>query len=739
MATIQEPGDRSEASLVRSAIARWRGGETPDAEAVLNEHPQLRNRKSLAIDLIYEEFCLRKDKGETFVASTFCNRFPAYKQSLARMLDVHEFMAASAHAGPSWPEIGDVLLGFEIVEPLGAGAVAKVYLAREREVGGRLVVVKVSQFGRGEARLLGKLNHPGVVPIHSVAEDPLSGMTCICMPFLGTATLVDLLDAAFKAGHPPPTAELVGRVALGYLPQGIDPGAWGKTDPFFDRASYEEAILHLCRQIVAALAKAHQSGILHRDIKPSNVLLSRDARPMLLDFNLSTDEQLPAERMGGTLAYMPPERIEGLAAGSSEAESADTSSDLYSVGAMMYELLTGHLPTRPKTGDAPGSPQPALVEWLQCRRGEAPPARRLNPRVEPQLDAILARCLAPQPARRFASAEELHAALIELLRPRVRLVRQVRRERRTILASGLSLAAGAALGLAYAGMLPPLSDRLYDAGIAAYNRAQMVQAQDLFTRAIEAGSDSRQVYFARAQAHRQLQANDAFKEDIAQVIKKEHEDGVRDGIGLLYLGYAMFDTEGYRESHSLFEQCQQRGWDTVEVANYRGLSQCRLGFNEQGLPHFDRILAAHPELDRIRFNRTLACALLSSLALDERALADAEHLAAKYPDNVDIMAAAAMLFSKAAKQQPQHRERARALLLAAEAAGLSRSHSQPWWDDVESVPPPLPSGSPAATGPLQLDWQRRPACSHPSYDECIRQHQLDKQLPPLKRQTPTIT
>src|SRR5688500_13317151 len=62
-------------------------------------------------------------------------------------------------------------------------------------------------------------------------------------------------------------------------------------------------------------------------------------------------------------------------------------------------------------------------------------------------------------------------------------------QRRTILASGLSLAAGAALGLAYAGMLPPLSDRLYDAGIAAYNRAQMVQARDLFTRAIEAGSE----------------------------------------------------------------------------------------------------------------------------------------------------------------------------------------------------------------------------------------------------------
>ena len=80
-------------SLVREVIARWRSGERPDARAFLEAHPEIQQRKTLAIDLIYEEFCLRQEQGETCVASTFCNRFPSYKQSLARMLDVHQFMA----------------------------------------------------------------------------------------------------------------------------------------------------------------------------------------------------------------------------------------------------------------------------------------------------------------------------------------------------------------------------------------------------------------------------------------------------------------------------------------------------------------------------------------------------------------------------------------------------------------------------------------------------------------------
>ena len=109
---IQNQQGASPESLVREVIARWREGQRPDAQEFLREHPEVRERKSLAIDLIYEEYCLRREHGETFVASTFMSRFPAYKQSLVRMLDVHEFLAGSAPAAaPVWPRPGEEFLG----------------------------------------------------------------------------------------------------------------------------------------------------------------------------------------------------------------------------------------------------------------------------------------------------------------------------------------------------------------------------------------------------------------------------------------------------------------------------------------------------------------------------------------------------------------------------------------------------------------------------------------------------
>ena len=85
---------------------------------------------------------------------------------------------------------------------------------------------------------------------------------------------------------------------------------------------------------------------MHRDIKPSNVLLAWSGRPMLLDFNLSTDAGVRSQRVGGTLAYMAPELIEALAINrDAQARQFDPRADLYSLGALLYELLTGRLPT----------------------------------------------------------------------------------------------------------------------------------------------------------------------------------------------------------------------------------------------------------------------------------------------------------------------------------------------------------------------------------------------------------
>jgi hypothetical protein len=198
-------------NLVDETIGRWRGSRP--TRRFLARHPEIGSRKTLALDLIHEELCLRKESGDTVVASTFIERFPDYRSSIAKMIAIEQYGEANpgfaeALGESMWPQVGQEYQGFEIVEPLGRGAVARVFLARETAMGRRPVVIKVSRHGGHEAHLLGKLEHPNVVAAHSVKHDEASGMTVICMPLLGTATGLDLLDAAFRKEGPPATAKI---------------------------------------------------------------------------------------------------------------------------------------------------------------------------------------------------------------------------------------------------------------------------------------------------------------------------------------------------------------------------------------------------------------------------------------------------------------------------------------------------------------------------------------------------
>src|SRR5205823_5743243 len=189
-------------TLVSERIDQWRAGSAPDAASVLTEHPELRGAKSLVMDLVLEEYCLRTSAGDLVEPSDFCERFPAYRQSIAKMLAVHDFLdRCPEFAGRTeeirWPVAGQRFMGYELLEPIGCGSLARVFLARETALGKRHVVIKVSQFGTAEAETLGKLSHPNIVPVHSVQYDDVTGWTVICMPLLGLATGIDLLDAAF--------------------------------------------------------------------------------------------------------------------------------------------------------------------------------------------------------------------------------------------------------------------------------------------------------------------------------------------------------------------------------------------------------------------------------------------------------------------------------------------------------------------------------------------------------------
>ena len=501
----RNPESTAPESVVRQVIERWRGGAPPDAANFLLANPDVRDRKSLAMDLIYEEYCLRNEAGETLVPSTFCQKFPTYRQSLQRLIDVHQFLDAVPEGQEEqewkWPEPGDSVLGFKIIQKLGEGAIAKVYLAQQPELGQRWVVVKISRNGATEARLLGKLAHPGIVPVHSVHQDATSGLTCICMPFLGTATLVDLLDLAFSQGKPPLSADILRNVARQYQPVGSREADEPSAAPVFCRGTYVEGVLELGVQLAEALAAAHAAGVMHRDIKPSNVLLSRSGRAMLLDFNLSTELEMPLERVGGTMAYMAPERIRCLIDDNVKSESKiDPRSDVYSLGALLYELLCGELPSRPPT--AP-SKQARMEEWLKGRLTPPPRPATFNPQIDLQVEMAILKALRPDPAERFSSAADFAKALRETLAWKARTARWLRHNRRAVLASIAGMVAVIVIAAAVWASGTPYEEQLFHAGEQAYSQKDSKKAIEDFNRVLEIKPNQVPALFARGQAQRQ--------------------------------------------------------------------------------------------------------------------------------------------------------------------------------------------------------------------------------------------
>lgn len=286
--------------VLQAVVERWHAGTvSPDAGRVLAENPDLARLKSIVVDLAYEEYCFRSDAGEVIDRTEFCTKFPDFRSSICRRLEVHDFFVTE----PAFPVIGQRILGLQLIDELGRGALARVFLAEEVDVGNRLVAVKFSHEGQYEADFLGRLQHPNIVPIHSVKFDPATGLSAVVMPYLGDKTLADTVI------------------------KDVD------------------ETLRIFAQLTDALAYTHSQKILHRDLKPSNVLMGD--RPMLMDFNLSADLTTESKRVGGTLQYMAPEQraqVEG------DAIEIDGRADIYSLGVMLNESLAG-LPTSRRIQD----------------------------------------------------------------------------------------------------------------------------------------------------------------------------------------------------------------------------------------------------------------------------------------------------------------------------------------------------------------------------------------------------
>jgi serine/threonine protein kinase/Tfp pilus assembly protein PilF len=652
MRPVPPPPDLGD--IVDATIARWHQGEAPDAAVVLARHPELESRRTLVLDLIHEELCLRKEKGDTIVPSTFIERFPEYQKSVARMLEVEEYGAQHPELAGTleeslWPRIGQQFLGFEVLEPLGRGALARVYLARELEMGSRAVVIKVSQQGRREAHLLGKLAHENIVAAHSVKHDAATGMTLICMPLLGTATGLALIDAAFvpPRRQPPETAAVIGQAARQYQPAGlVRPEAASEAFPF-SRRTYAEGVAWLGQQLAGGLAAAHSAGIVHRDIKPSNVLLAWSGRPMLLDFNLSTDLDEQADRLGGTIAYMAPERIAALLAGTAHAESTrDPRSDIFSLGVLLYELLTGRLPVQP--AGAEQNDERSLRLWLQSRSLPMEPPSRTSRQVDPPLEAILLKCLATEPARRYATAAELAEELSSYLSRGATARRWLVRRRREVLAGSVAAVGLLAAGATWWCNRPPEHEVQFQRAMACYEAGNYRQAIRALDRVLDEHPDSVPALFARGQSH-------FWAGDLAAAQRDYRAAALLDPQPLYYFAAgtcALATDQGMQD----LNQALRLGYDPAAVKCNLGLCFAYRNRPQQAIRCFDEAIELNPHLQPAYLERAIV--RYNAGQLDEALAADIDRAVELGPQTRRTLNYAAIFHAKLAASRPQSRQRA---------------------------------------------------------------------------------
>ena len=417
--------------------AAWKAGLRPQIEDYLEETagPE---RSVLWHELLVLELVYRRRQGEQPTPEEYRARFPARANLVGKALGEADLSVrqdpqsptGSYHPGwespdtegspaqpteksirkAGWPEIAD----YDILAELGHGGMGVIYQARQHQLN-RLVALKMIRAGiqarpeeldrfRLEAEAVARLHHANIVQIYDIGE--VAGLPFVALELLEGGSLADRL-----AGTPHP-----GRQAA-------------------------ELMVTLARAIHAA----HLAGIVHRDLKPSNVLFDRDGIPKIVDFGLAKRLEVkegPTQtgQVMGTPSYMAPEQARG------QIREVGPAADVYALGAILYEMLTGRPPFKGTT--------PEETVWQVVHEEPVPPSRLLS-RLPRDLETICLKCLAKEPPKRYASAEALADDLCRYLAGQTILARRTAvwerglkwARRRPLTATLLGLAATAVVGL----------------------------------------------------------------------------------------------------------------------------------------------------------------------------------------------------------------------------------------------------------------------------------------------------
>jgi predicted ATPase len=353
---------------------RFKNGDPKSIENYLREFPELSGDRRAVLGLIAAEYSLRCRNRERVSVDDYCRRFPDYRDELPGLLLLASADTLAMSPGsrsdpsPAWPEVP----GYVIIERLGRGGMGIVYKARDLSLD-RFVALKFlpAEFARDpdrlerfktEARTASALNHPHICTVHALGEH--AGHPYIVMEFIDGQTL----RASTRSWE------------LGQAVRSIG-------------------------QATQALAAAHAAGIVHRDIKPENLMARSDGYVKVLDFGLA--RRLPTfanAALGdtdpgtllGTVAYMSPEQAKG--------QTATQSSDIFSLGVVLYELVTGKHPFE-------GESALAMLQAIETANPVKP--SRLNPEIPASLSGLIEALLHKDPALR-PTAAELAAALADV-------------------------------------------------------------------------------------------------------------------------------------------------------------------------------------------------------------------------------------------------------------------------------------------------------------------------------------
>ncbi|MEV0034109.1 serine/threonine-protein kinase [Nocardia sp. NPDC050793] len=332
-------------------------------------------------------------------------------------------------------QVGQRVDDFDLLTGLGSGAFARVFLARQRSMQ-RLVAVKISADRGTEPQTLAQLDHDYIVRVFDqrlLDAGETSGtarrLRLLYMQFLPGGTLLGVL----RWVRATPPEERSGQLLLDAVDAAMEEKGEIRPTDSSVRAeiaalSWPETVAWLGRRLAEALDYASAHGVLHRDVKPANVLLTAEAVPKLADFNISFSRNVegtsPVAYFGGSLAYMSPEQLEACHPGRERsAADLDTRSDIFSLGVVLWELLTGGKPFDDTTAGAGSRGDDTTLEAMlerRCLGVDAAALERVPKNCPAALRRVLLTCLRPERGERWSNGATLAKQLDLCLDERAR-------------------------------------------------------------------------------------------------------------------------------------------------------------------------------------------------------------------------------------------------------------------------------------------------------------------------------